>query len=969
MMRRKKNLLNKLKLERTTVLLLVFLAMSGILIQRLFSLQIIHGQEYADNFSIQTTKTRTLKSTRGNIYDRNGNVLASNELSYSVTLEDSGTYSSTRQKNLALNGEIYQIIQIIEGNGDSINHDFHIVLDDAGRYAYDVEGFSLSRFKADVYGCKTIDDLEADQAVASAETIVQHLTDQFGFEHAKEPYTAAEKKAAGLPEELTREELLKIITVRYALFTTSFRKYVPVTIASDVSEETVAAILESQDTLQGVDIAEDSIRVYTDSEYFAPLLGYTGKISSEELADLKTENPDSGYSTTSIVGKSGMEKEMETTLQGTEGSEKVYVDNLGKVLDIDEDYTVEPQQGNDVYLTIDKELQIACYKILEERIAGIVANNIRDIKTFEADQNTDASAIPIPIYDVYFALVNNSIIDIHHFTAEDATETEQKVQQAFEKKQEEVFRRVSEELTKTNPVSYAELDQEMQGYMSYIVNEMLMSKTGILSETAIDKNDEMYKKWTTEESISLQEYLTYAASQNWIDISQISDEETYLDSSDVYEDLSTYISEYLKEDSDFSKSLYKYMLLDDEISGSDLCRILYDQGVLSKDDEDYQSFLSGDLKAIELMNKKISNLEITPAQLALDPCSGSIVIVNPNSGETLACVSYPGYDNNRLANNMDTAYYRKLNNDLSKPFYNKATQERTAPGSTFKPLTAIAGLSEGVIDDSTIINCNGVFDKLKDTEGLKCWFLSGHGNLSIREGIKNSCNIFFSETVYRMGEDEEGNFNSGEALNTLAGYAELFNLDKKSGLEIPEASPQVSDQLPIPSAIGQGTHNYTTSQLARYVATLANSGTSYNLSLLDKTTDSEGNLIEDFTPEVLSTIELPQWIWDDVHAGMEGVIQTDANQLVFGDLQVSLAGKTGTAQQTKTRANHGLFIGYAPAENPEIAMATRIANGYSSTNLEWVAKDVLNYYFGLKDETEILTGQANREGVTNTRTD
>ena len=725
LMKRRKKFFKKDIIPRYIILIAIFLFLFFLLIQKLFSMQIIHGQEYADNFSIMTTKTRTLKSTRGNILDRNGNVLASNELSYSVTLEDNGSYSTTRQKNLSLNGEIYKIITIIEEHGDTINHDFHVILDEAGRYTYDVEGVSLSRFKADVYGYNKIEELKPEEANASAEKIIKDLTARFGIINEDKPYTEKELSSVGLPESLTKEELLKIITVRYALFTTSFRKYMPVTIASAVSEETVAAILENQNSLQGVDIEEDSIRVYTDSVYFAPLLGYTGKISSEELTDLKDENPDAGYSTTSIVGKSGIEQVMETTLQGKDGSEKVYVDSLGKVLEIDEKSKEEPTQGNDVYLTIDKDLQIACYKILEQKIASIVAANIRNIKTFEANEDTDASTIPIPIYDVYYALVNNAIIDITHFTEDDASETEQRIEAVFERKQAEVFQKISDELTGVDPVPYSELSDEMQGYVSYIVNELLMSKTGILSETAIDKNDSVYKAWTSDESISLQEYLTYAASQNWIDISQISDKTTYLDSTEVYQELATYISAYLKDDTEFNKTLYKYMLLDDEISGNELCTILYDQGVLSKDDGVYESFISGKTSAIDLMMAKISNLEIKPSQLALDPCSGSIVIVDPNNGETLACVSYPGYDNNRLANNMDVAYYRQLSKDLSKPFYNKATQERTAPGSTFKPVTAIAGLCEGVIDDNTYINCNGTFDKIQASE-LNCWYKPGY---------------------------------------------------------------------------------------------------------------------------------------------------------------------------------------------------------------------------------------------------
>ena len=205
-------------------------------------------------------------------------------------------------------------------------------------------------------------------------------------------------------------------------------------------------------------------------------------------------------------------------------------------------------------------------------------------------------------------------------------------------------------------------------------------------------------------------------------------------------------------------------------------------------------------------------------------------------------------------------------------------------------------------------------------------------------------------------------------MQQLIKYANLLGLDKKSGLEISEASPQVSNELPIPSAIGQGTHSYTTSQLARYATVLASSGNVYNLSLLDKSTDSDGNLIEDYTPEMIDHVELSQGIWDDVHVGMEGVI-TKSNWGIFQDLNVTLAGKTGTAQQSKNRANHSLFIGYAPADKPQIAWAIRIVNGYASTNSELVAKDILNYYFGLKDETEILTGQASTASNSNAGTD
>ena len=136
--------------------------------------------------------------------------------------------------------------------------------------------------------------------------------------------------------------------------------------------------------------------------------------------------------------------------------------------------------------------------------------------------------------------------------------------------------------------------------------------------------------------------------------------------------------------------------------------LLYEQQVLSKADEDYEKIRTGEWDAFTFLKKKIEHLELTPAQLALDPCSASAVVVQPQTGKVLAMVSYPGYDNNRLANEMDSDYYNQLLKDRSLPLYNRATQQLTAPGSTFKPITIIAGLQEGVIFPDTSVLCDGV---------------------------------------------------------------------------------------------------------------------------------------------------------------------------------------------------------------------------------------------------------------------
>ena len=168
---------------------------------------------------------------------------------------------------------------------------------------------------------------------------------------------------------------------------------------------------------------EDSVRKYIDDASMGPILGYTGQASSEELEELRQKNPD--YSNDAIIGKSGIEKYMETSLQGTDGEETVTVDNLGKVLKIDDSTRVEPVAGNDTYLTIDSSWQSAIYQILKQRVAGILLSKIEASKTYDFSVN-DAAQIKIPIYDVYNALIANSVIDISKFSDANASDTEKK---------------------------------------------------------------------------------------------------------------------------------------------------------------------------------------------------------------------------------------------------------------------------------------------------------------------------------------------------------------------------------------------------------------------------------------------------------------------------------------------------------------------------------------------------------------
>lgn len=944
----------KLLKSRLFVLSVVIVILFGILIQRIFVLQIINGETYLNNYTLRIQKERVLSGTRGNIYDSTGKLLAYNELSYSVTFEDNVVYDTTKQRNRAMNKELNTLISMIEKQGDTILNDFQIQKNAEGIYDFTVSGSAQKRFLADIYGRKKVEqlvynkNLGYDEGSASAQQVMEYLQGSKKFNIHIEGKEYPDEKSEDI-DYYTEDEAYKIMILRYAISQNSYQKYVLTTVAQNVSVETVAVIKENSAVLPGVDISEETIRKYNDSKYFSHIIGYTGKISQEEYDELSEKNED--YTLNDVVGKSGIEQVMEEELQGGKGKEIFYVDNVGRILEVTD--SEDATAGNDIYLSIDADLQKAVYDLLEQELAGIVYSKMIPAKEYDTSSGT-ASDIKIPIDDVYFALINNNVIDANHFSGEDASGTEQQVYNTFLSKQASVLADVEQQLKSASPIVYSELDKEMQVYMSYILTMLTQDKVFLSSE--VDKEDDTYKAWKNDE-ISLAEYLHYAVSKDWIDITKFDTESKYSDSTEIYEALIQYIIEELKTDRGFSKKVYEYMIHQDLISGTQICMILFEQGILADNAGEYAALQNGSLSAYNFIRDKIKNLEITPAQLALDPCTASCVITNVKTGEMMACVTYPGYDTNRLANTVDASYYASLQQDLSLPMYNNATQQRTAPGSTFKPITAATALTEGVTTTDEQILDEGKFTTLDPNNPPKCWIYpnSTHGLINISEAIRDSCNYFFYEMGYRLSLNGES-YNEQKGLTALQKYATLFGLGEKTGIEIPENEPKISDEYPITSAIGQGNHNYTTTELARYVTAVASSGNVYQMTLLNKETTSEGELVQQFQPELLWHIdEVASTSWNAIHSGMRMVAE---NNNSFKDFPIAVAGKTGTAQEDKTRGNHALFIGYAPYEDPQVAITTRIAYGYSSANAAEVSSNILKYYFNLADAESLLSGQA-----------
>lgn len=354
------------------------------------------------------------------------------------------------------------------------------------------------------------------------------------------------------------------------------------------------------------------------------------------------------------------------------------------------------------------------------------------------------------------------------------------------------------------------------------------------------------------------------------------------------------------------------------------------------------------------------SLESTIKSIGNDCNAGGAVVLDVNTGDTLAIASYPTYDMSRFDEDYST-----LVADKGNPMINRAVSGLYSPGSTFKPLTAIAGIQSGVLKDGETIDCTGVYRYYDDYQP-SCWIWSEyrttHSHQNVTQAIENSCNVFFYELGRRIG------------IDGLDEYAKKFGLGEYTGIELTEeaqghmASPEykkeaVSNAIDgdwfggdtLQAAIGQSYSVFTPLQLANYCATIANGGTRYKVNLIDSIRSSvDGSVVESFEPKVVEKIDIDPKTMDKIKDGMKKVVDEGSARSIFEGYPIKVGGKTGTAQ-LGTGANNGIFIAFAPFDNPQIAVAVVLEHGERGTNAGRVARDVFDAYFFGKSETVSAT--------------
>lgn len=920
-----KERLGELLRNRLFVLLAAAAVIFMILVGRLFYMQIVNGEEADASLTSSVTREVTIPAARGNIYDRYGRPLAVNEAAFSVEIDDSITvdYEDADAEAVSLYKKLIK-------NGYVVGDDLPITKD--APYEFTISSDELEEWKTNI-------GLTKKQMNYTAEETLDYLYERFGITDAD--MTEEEKRALvslginindknimitnlimtiesnggeivdelpisqeqpyyfllededeilswkssvsmseeeldydaeesmrylielfGIPENISPSMQRKVEAVRYSLYLQRYKKYQPVTVAREINDEVIAAVEENLDKFPGVSVETESMRVYEDGEIFSNIIGYIRQISDTELQ----EYSEYGYTSGDIVGKTGIEKVMELELNGQDGKMLVEVDNMGRKISTLE--TEAPVSGDDVFLTIDKELQISAYNYLKDALADAIITRL----TSELEKD-----VPVTLKQLFTSMIDS------------------------------------------NNISVTEVMKAEDGYQKVLKDIILAN------DPDIDVTD-------SEDKTEAKQVLTNAVDNG-------------------------------------------------TISYTTLIYVMIEQGVITADDNYKARIASGELTPFNVIIEKLESGDLEPAETGLEPCTGSVVVSDVNSGEVLALVTYPSYDNNELVNTFNNEYYNKLLEDPTTPLVNRPLMQKKAPGSTLKMITAIAGLETGVITPDTQIRDKGVF-KDAGTPYANCliYSLNGstHGYVDVSHALEVSCNYFFYEVGYQLGNDTE-NPRSLKGITILDEYYDAFGLNSPTGVEIGESAPSMASpsykeevikwQNPeatssqtawtsgdtIRAAIGQSVNSFSAASMNKYVATLANGGTRYKMHLLDKVKSSDGTVTEEVEETVENVLEIAPENLEAVYEGMLLVTQGSKGTLrtVFKDFPIDVAAKSGTAEENKNLSSHVWFVGFAPYDDPQIAVTVMIPFGdVTGSPAAVVARNVIGEYMGLNYQSD-----------------
>jgi penicillin-binding protein 2 len=355
------------------------------------------------------------------------------------------------------------------------------------------------------------------------------------------------------------------------------------------------------------------------------------------------------------------------------------------------------------------------------------------------------------------------------------------------------------------------------------------------------------------------------------------------------------------------------------------------------------------------------------AQEALGEHRGSVVAIDPRTGGVLALVSTPAFDGNLFVTGISGKNYRELRDSPDMPLFNRSLQGAYPPGSTVKPIFALAGLVNGIVTPSTRIADPGWYQLPNDSRFYRDWRRGGHGSVDLKQAIAQSCDVYFYDLAHKLSIDRLHDFSVQFGFGSQTG---IDNTHENSGVMPSREWKKRAKKMTwfpgetLSAGIGQGYMTATPLQLAVATATVASRGVRYEPRMVQSVDDQPLP-----PPVVRNTVKVPDSYWDEIIGGMEDVVsERGTAKIMARGLTYRMAGKTGTAQVVgyaqgikydasqvaKRRRDHALFVGFAPVENPQIAVAVLVENGeHGASTAAPIARKVIDTYLGVEQAAPV----------------
>ena len=917
--------------NRIFVMLCGIIVLFAIIVVRLFSLQVIHGAEYEESITASVSKELPVTAPRGNIYDRYGRPLATNTAAYCVQVDGSVTLEFDKEETQELASALTEALW---AKGKTSTDSLPITKKAPYRFTFD--GTEEEQQTRETRWKNSI-GLEKKQRDMTAEECLQWLYETY---EAPAAFTEAQKRTY---VSLCMSDDRNLMALTLAMKLTDFGEEItdelpldkedPYSFQFNGNKNREKSWKESMgmtgeeiyfDSLQTLDYLRDyfGLPEGLPNDLIRSTLGIRYSMYLQRYQQFQTVNVATDISDKTLAY---VEENQDTfpcviidTVSLREYPQGKYFSHiLGYIRQMTEnDYALYKDDvdadGNPIYSQTDIVGQDGMEKLFERELNGTDGKVQIEVDNQGRRMSVISSTEPIPGKDLFLTLDSEL----------------QKV--AYDALENELRKAVLTKLTTTgkNSVSTLELFQSMINVNHISAQDMLYAEEGTVQHTVYLRLKQVHPDFDPEQE-------------------------------DAAEAAKEFLQDALEKGNVTVRELTLMMIEQEHLP------------VTAQEKADIEAGAS----PLSLIIKKLSNGEMSPADTGLDPCTGSVFVTQVGTGEVLASVTYPSYDNNELVNTFNNSYYNDLLQDGNTPLVNRPLKQKKASGSTFKMITALAGLETETITPETLITDKGIF---KDT-GIpyaRCWIYSNtggtHKDLTVSHALEVSCNYFFYELAYRMGNVTTG--NSANSITTLNEYMAAFGLNNYTGLELDEYGPTMAspankeravktfnpdattsqtrwtDGDTIRTAIGQSINSYTPAQITKYISTLANGGTLYKLHMVDHVQNPDGTLHSKVEETVENVITFKEENLQAVYHGMWLVSNGERGTLrgIFDDLPIDVAAKTGTAEEDKNRNSHTWFVCFAPYDDPQIAITVMIPFGENSgTPAPNVAKAIIKEYLGL----------------------